>query len=94
MRGGRTPRSVIQLFLQNAMHTEFLKRRKEWFSKLDQMHYALWYVPTGHRPTTAEAKERLDYIAQNGDTPFAFGFKQRFSVEEYAAFTLNNSINQ
>ncbi|MBV4360010.1 DUF3291 domain-containing protein [Pinibacter aurantiacus] len=81
-------------FTYRTMHTEFLKRRKEWFSKLDQMHYALWYVPTGHKPTTAEAKERLEYIEQNGDTPFAFGFKNRFSVEDYVAFKLNDSINQ
>lgn len=74
-------------FTYRTMHAEILKRRKEWFSKLGQMHYALWYVPAGHEPTVAEARERLEHLQQNGDTPYAFGFKKKFSVDEYLVFT-------
>lgn len=80
-------------FTYRTMHSEILKRRKEWFSKMDQMHYALWYVPAGHQPTVAEAKERLEYLQQNGDTPYAFGFKKKFSVEEYLAFAVTADKN-
>jgi hypothetical protein len=47
---------------------------------------ALWYVEENHKPTTIEAEERLDYLRANGDTPFAFTFKKRFSVEEALSF--------
>jgi hypothetical protein len=41
----------------------------------------LWWVPAGHVPTTAEAKEKLEYLRAHGPTPQAFTFKQRFPAE-------------
>lgn len=67
-------------------HAEFLKRRREWFDKMQEMHTALWYVPEGHTPAVAEAEERLAYLRKNGETPFAFTFKKRFDPEEAYLF--------
>ena len=63
-------------------HIEVFKRKKEWFSKLKMMHMAFWYVPEGYVPTFQDAKGRLDYLNTHGDTPYAFGFKSKFSVED------------
>jgi hypothetical protein len=41
----------------------------------------LWWVPVGHLPTTAEAKEKLEHLRVHGPTPQAFTFKQRFPAE-------------
>lgn len=70
-------------FTYQSNHAGIFKRRKEWFSKLAEMHMALWYIPKGHLPTVAEAIERLTYLRSHGETPFSFSFKKRFTVEEY-----------
>ena len=69
-------------FTYRSAHTEYVRRRGEWFERLKEMFLACWYVPVGHEPTVAEAMERIEYIRKDGPTPYAFTFKQRFSVEE------------
>lgn len=72
-------------FAYKSQHVEIFKRRKEWFEKMSQMHMALWYVPVGHNPDVNEAQQRLDHIRIHGDTPYAFSFKKRFSIDEFLA---------
>jgi Domain of unknown function (DUF3291) len=74
-------------FVYQSNHVEIFKRRKEWFEKMQEMHMALWYIPEGHLPTVSEATERLRYLRSNGETPFAFSFKKRYTIEESANFT-------
>ncbi|MBO9203077.1 MULTISPECIES: DUF3291 domain-containing protein [Niastella] len=69
-------------FVYQSQHTEFVKRRKEWFEKMPEMYMALWYVPAEHAPTVQEAVERLNYLRKHGETPYAFSFRKRFTVEE------------
>ena len=68
-------------------HVEIFKRKKEWFSKMKMMHMAFWYIPEGYEPTFQDAKDRLDYIDKHGDTPYAFGFKKKFSKEDTINYT-------
>ena len=65
-------------FVYNTSHVEIFKRRKEWFSKMPVMHMVLWYVEEGHIPTIEEAKERLQYLRDNGESEYAFTFKSKF----------------
>jgi hypothetical protein len=74
-------------YVYQSAHTDYLKRRKEWFEKMPVMYVAIWYVPEMHIPNCAEAIERLFYLRKNGDTPFAFSFKNKFTPEEAAAFS-------
>ncbi|MFI1744099.1 DUF3291 domain-containing protein [Thalassobellus sediminis] len=69
-------------YTYNSGHIEVFKRKKEWFSKMKMMHMAFWYIPEGYEPTFEDAKTRLDYINTHGDTPFAFSFKSKFSVND------------
>ena len=73
-------------FVYQSQHTEYVKRRKEWFEKMPEMYMALWYVPAGHAPTVQEAVERLNYLRKHGETPYAFSFRKRFTVEEGLGF--------
>lgn len=72
-------------FTYKSDHTEIYKRRREWFERMD-VPMVLWYVPVGHAPTVAEAIERLTYLRKNGDSPYAFGFRQRFTAKEAAGY--------
>ena len=69
-------------YTYNSGHIEVFKRKKEWFSKMKMTHMAFWYVPEGYEPTFQDAKERLDYLNTHGDTPFAFSFKSKFTVQD------------
>ena len=62
----------------SAPHREALQRRREWFCTLDRSGYALWWIAAGHRPTPAEARERLEHLDEHGPTPFAFTFARSF----------------
>ena len=42
---------------------------------------ALWWVPTGHRPTAAEAESRLLHLRTNGPTPYAFTLCTSFPMQ-------------
>ena len=67
-------------------HADIFRRRGEWFHKPVEAMVVLWWIPEGHIPTVAEAKERLLHLRAHGATPFAFTFKQQFTVEELLAF--------
>ncbi|TVZ59847.1 uncharacterized protein DUF3291 [Flavobacteriaceae bacterium MAR_2010_105] len=70
-------------FTYKSDHIEIFARRKEWFSKIDSFHMVFWYVKQDHFPTLEEAKARLDHINTHGETPFAFTFKRKYSVDDY-----------
>jgi hypothetical protein len=61
----------------NRAHLEVLRRRREWFDRL-RLHVALWWVPAGHRPTVAEAEERMALLDALGPSPEAFTFRQHY----------------
>jgi hypothetical protein len=69
---------ALQLFAYRTEHVQFFRRRLEWFEPHSGASLALWWVPEGEIPSTAEGKARLEHIATQGPTPHAFTFKQRF----------------
>jgi hypothetical protein len=62
-------------FVYDDDHRKFLRRRREFFARMAEAYTVLWWVPAGHRPTVAEARERLDHLRGNGPTEYAFGLK-------------------
>lgn len=65
---------TLESFVWNTVHRQFYERRREWFEVLGQMHFVLWWVPAGHRPTLAEGLERLEHLRAQGDSDRAFGW--------------------
>ena len=64
----------LKNFVYRSGHLEFYLKRAQWFEKLPQAHYVLWWVPSGHVPSLTEAQERLEHYRQHGATPYAFWF--------------------
>lgn len=69
--------SLSQYAFRSA-HAEIMRRRREWFEKMSDAYTVLWWVPAGHRPSVAEAAERLRMLRDAGPTPAAFTFRQTF----------------
>ena len=66
---------TLEAFVWNTVHRAFYERRAEWFEVLGRMHFVMWWVPAGHRPTIDEAMARLAYCQAHGDSDQAFGWK-------------------
>lgn len=61
---------------RDAAHLDMLRRRREFFRKMDGPHLVLWWVPAGHVPTVDEAFARLDRLSEQGPGPEAFTFRE------------------
>lgn len=70
---------TLREFTRSSDHIGFVRRRLEWFEPREGPHLVLWWVPRGHRPTTAEADDRLARLALDGPTEDAFTFASAFS---------------
>lgn len=66
----------LAAFVFGAAHTPIMRRRREWFEKVAVATTALWWVPSGHRPATDEAEDRVRHLRLHGPTPYAFTLRQ------------------
>lgn len=68
-----TPQA-LETFVWGTVHKQFYDRKAEWFEILGGMHFVMWWVPDGHRPTLEEARAKLAHLQQHGDSDDAFGW--------------------
>ncbi|EEZ86278.1 hypothetical protein VME_39090 [Vibrio harveyi 1DA3] len=73
---------ALKNFMFRTNHRNFMRRKGEWFHRLTEDTYVLWWVEDNHQPTPEEALERLKYLRENGDTPYAFTFKTNFTAKD------------
>jgi hypothetical protein len=68
----------LRLFVFHSAHVAIMRRRREWFEKMDDAFLVLWWVPKGHQPTVEEAKAKLELLRRKGPTAEAFTFRQAY----------------
>lgn len=51
---------TLENYVFRTMHTDFLKRRREWFQAFGKAYFAMWWIPAGKFPTVEEAVAQLD----------------------------------
>jgi len=68
----------LNRYVYSSAHVEVMRRRREWFERMDEAYLVLWWVRKGHRPSTAEAIEKLEILRTKGPTPEAFTFRKAF----------------
>lgn len=76
--------SLVAFTYRDPGHREIMKRRKEWFERLE-FFMALWWVPAGHIPTIEEGKAKIELLRVLGPTRDAFTFKHPFAAPDAAA---------
>ncbi|MFI6937884.1 DUF3291 domain-containing protein [Streptomyces sp. NPDC050418] len=69
---------ALTAFMYSGRHRELLKRRREFFHRLDEVVTALWWVEAGHRPSVEEAGQRLQHLREHGPSPVAFSLRTTF----------------
>lgn len=69
---------ALEHFTFRTLHKQFYDRKAEWYDDAEQgwdgHRLVMWWVPVGHRPTIAEAVDRLEHLARHGETGHAFGW--------------------
>lgn len=73
---------ALRHYVYKSPHTEIMKRRREWFTRMVEAYTCLWWVPAGHVPTVEEAAQRLALIREKGPTPESFHFGEAFSAPD------------
>ncbi|WP_104037176.1 DUF3291 domain-containing protein [Vibrio jasicida] len=73
---------TLKNFMFRTHHRDFMRRKSEWFHRLVEDTYVLWWIEDNHIPTAEEALARLQYLRENGDTPYAFTFKANFTSND------------
>ena len=68
----------LSRYVYHSDHVQIMRRRREWFEKMDEAFLVLWWVPRGHIPTIEEAKSRLELLRRGGPSPQAFTFRQSY----------------
>jgi len=74
-------KSLFDFVYSNQDHRDIMRRRKEWFEKIE-FHMALWWVKEGEQPTLKEGIKRLNILREQGPNPRAFTFKKNFPAPE------------
>lgn len=69
----------LHAYVYDSGHVEFLRRRREWFEPVAGLPVTvMWWIRAGSIPTVDEAVAKLHALAENGSTPNAFTFRDRF----------------
>ena len=76
---------TLERFVWQTVHKRFYGRKQEWFERMDGPHLVLWWIPQGHRPTIAEAVERLNHLKHHGSSDYAFGWDHVASAKLWKA---------
>ena len=71
----------LERFVWGTIHRKFYERRDEWFQKMSEHHFVMWWVEEGHLPDLAEARERLEHLEKNGPSDYAFGWAELRSAK-------------
>jgi hypothetical protein len=73
---------TLTAFVFGPMHREIMKRRREFFVPMREAYTACWWVPSGQRPTTDDAEDRIRHLRQHGATPYSFTLRQPFPAPD------------
>ncbi|RNL84396.1 DUF3291 domain-containing protein [Halostreptopolyspora alba] len=66
-------------FTYRSEHLDLLRRRREWFQHMEEVHTVLWWLPATRLPSLDEAGERLAHLRAHGPTAHAFTFRTSFA---------------
>ena len=59
---------ALAAFVYSQQHRQVLRRRREWFERMEEAYLALWWIPRGHIPPTGDAEDRIRHLRAQGPT--------------------------
>lgn len=74
----------LRHYVYRSTHLELLKAKENWFTKSNEAHLALWWIPQGNLPSVEEALEKLRLIQAKGPSADAFTFAKPYPMPNKA----------
>ncbi len=71
----------LETYVWQTVHKRFYAQRHEWFEKMDERYFVMWWVPAGHKPSIQEAIDRLEHLQKHGVSEHAFGWEGLASAQ-------------
>ena len=69
---------ALAAFVYSDVHRRVLARRRQWFERMTEAYTALWWIPRGSVPGTADAEHRVRRLRAQGPTAQAFTLRVLF----------------
>ncbi|MCU6434018.1 DUF3291 domain-containing protein [Undibacterium sp. Jales W-56] len=66
-------------YVYGSAHVDIMRRRKEWFERMQESYIVLWWVSKGHRPSLDEAIAKLALLRSDGPGEAAFTFRHAYA---------------
>jgi hypothetical protein len=70
----------LREYVYNSAHAAVMRDRRRWFEKMQSVHTALWWIPSGHLPSEQEGRDKLDQLQREGPNQQVFDFKNSFDA--------------
>jgi ring-1,2-phenylacetyl-CoA epoxidase subunit PaaC len=81
------PEALKSFVYRNRDHAGALKERNKWFDVMPSPHFVMWWLSDGELPTLIDAKRRLGFLAEYGESSYAFTFRRIFASASSIADT-------
>ena len=65
----------LRHFMFGTDHKNIMPRGREWFVPMELPKVACWWIEEGSIPTLQEGRLRLEHLQVNGDSDYAFGYR-------------------
>lgn len=69
---------ALAAFVFTGRHREVMRRRREWFTRIEDAYTACWWLPAGTVPTTGDAEDRIRVLRTLGPTAHSFTLRVSF----------------
>jgi heme-degrading monooxygenase HmoA len=69
---------ALAAFVYSDVHRRVLARRRQWFERMTEAYTALWWIPRGTVPDTADAEDRVRRLRAHGPAAGAFTLRVLF----------------
>jgi hypothetical protein len=69
---------ALEAFTYSTGHVAYLRRRREWFERHVEPHFAMWWIEAGTLPSPTDALARVARLRRVGPTAEAFTFRSPF----------------
>lgn len=81
---------ALGTFVFSGRHLQVMRGRRQWFQRAAEATTALWWVPSGRRPSTDEAEARVRHLRKLGPTSEAFTFRKPFPAPDQPVGTVRS----
>ncbi len=75
----------LRHYVTRSGHGAYLRRRRDWFERLDDHSVVCWWVPAGERPSAGDGHRRLLHLRSHGPSETGWPLTDPFPAPSASA---------